>query len=99
MTRLIKRTTAIVALIAALVAISAPIASARFDLNPPTANNSSSTTFEPASQVTVQSSTSGSSGFEWGDAAIGAAVTLAIISLAAGTVLVVRRTRGAHALG
>jgi hypothetical protein len=101
MSRLIKRTTAVVALIAAMVAISAPIASARFDLNPPPASsNSNATTFAPANPVSVQSSAADSSGFQWGDAAIGAAVTLAVISMAAGTVLLVRhsRERGAPAI-
>jgi hypothetical protein len=87
MKRVIKRTTAVAALIAAVAVIAAPAASARFDLNPTTANGSAKVA-APAPTTTV---TETSGGFSWGNAAIGAGVMLALITLGAGAVRVVRR--------
>jgi hypothetical protein len=87
MRRIIKRTTALAVLIAAFAVISAPGASARFDLNPPRANDSAQVA-APAPTTTV---TDSSSGFGWGSAAIGAGVMLGLIAVGGGTLMVSRR--------
>jgi hypothetical protein len=89
MSRFIKRTTMLFALLASLAAISAPMAAARFDLNPPTSKSPAQTAPLPA--PTVESGGSVSSGFDWGDAAIGAAVMFAALGAATGALLVIRR--------
>jgi hypothetical protein len=90
MTRLLKKTTALAALVAALCAIAAPMASARFDLNPPTQTSA------PAAQVpfapaTPKTTSSGS--FSWGDAAIGAGAALLIVAVAGAAAVAVRHGR------
>jgi hypothetical protein len=92
MTRM-KKTAAVAALVAAVLAISAPMAAARFDLNPPTGNQS--TQSAPAEQQVVHTASASSSGFSWGDAAIGAAFTFVVLGLASAAVLVTRRGRTA----
>jgi hypothetical protein len=89
-----KRTFAAVALVMALAAISAPMAQARFQVDPP--NGSAIAVSRPA-PATVKSTSAGSS-FDWGDAAIGATVMLAVISLAAGAVVLSRRSRSQAAV-
>ncbi|HEY3192677.1 MAG TPA: hypothetical protein VGJ61_07825 [Solirubrobacterales bacterium] len=89
MSHAIKRAVAVVTVLAAFAAISAPAASARFDLNPPSANEPAQTA-APAS-TTPAISTSSSSGFDWGDAAIGAGVALVLVTLGGGAVLMSRR--------
>jgi len=93
MSRAIKRAIAVVTVIAAFAAVAAPAASARFDLNPPRANEPA----QPAAPVpyTAAGSTSSSGGFSWGAAAVGAGVALALIGVAGGVVLLTRRERTA----
>ena len=95
MYRLIKRTIAVGALIAALAAISAPLAAARFDLNPPASSNqvASPTPTQSSSSSISHTSSATSTGFDWGDAALGAAGMLVLLSIGAGGVLVARRGR------
>jgi hypothetical protein len=89
----LKRTIGVVALVMALAAIPAPLAQARFQVDPP---NGSGAATQPA-PTAVQSTSAGSS-FDWGDAAIGATVMLAVISLAAGGVVLSRRSRSQAAV-
>lgn len=91
MSRSLKRTFAVAALIMALAAISAPLAQARFQVDPP--RGSAVGTSQPV-RVTHEASSS----FSWGDAAIGATVMLAAISLGTGVVLLGRRTRSQAAV-
>ena len=93
MSTAIKRAIAVVSVIAAFAAVAAPAASARFDLNAPRANQPA----QPAAPVpyTAPSSTSSSDGFSWGDAAVGAGVALALVSVAGGVLLISRRGRTA----
>jgi uncharacterized iron-regulated membrane protein len=95
MYRVIKRTITIAALTAALSAISAPVAAARFDLNPPASSHpvTSVAPTQSSSQSSSQTSASTSTGFDWGDAALGAAGMLALLSVGTGAVLVGRRGR------
>jgi hypothetical protein len=87
MSRATKRVFAVIVVVTALGAISAPAASARFDLNPPNSNGSAQT-----SAVTIQSpKTTSSNGFDWGDAAIGAGAVFALLALGGGAVLISRR--------
>jgi hypothetical protein len=95
MKRIVKRTTALAALIAAFAVIAAPAASARFDLNPTTPNDSTKAV-APAPATTV---TETSGGFSWGDAAIGAGAMLGLTALGAGALLVVRRSSGRPVYG
>ena len=94
MYRVIKRSIAVMALVAALAAVSAPLASARFDVSQPTANSSA-----PPAPISAPPSTAAdngvSDGFAWGDAAIGAAAIVTVFGLGIATVLVTRRTRHA----
>ena len=93
MSRAIKKAVPVFAVIAAFAAVAAPAASAKFDLNPPRANQPA----QPAAPVpyTVASSTSDSGGFSWGDAAIGAGVALVLVTIAGGAVLIARRSETA----
>ena len=93
----IKRTSAIVFVILALAALSAPLAMARTDVMPATANNSGAAAapFGPVASAPPQ--TTESSGFSWGDAGIGATAMLAMFGVGAGAVFVVRRNH-AHQL-
>src|ERR1019366_3113328 len=81
------------ALAIALCAIAPAAASARLDLNPPAATTTSSP--QPAVQIVRVSAPSG---FDWGDAGIGAAGALGLSMLAMGGGLVIadrrRRTPG-----
>jgi Na+/proline symporter len=88
MNRAIKRATALFAVIAAFAVVAAPAASARFDLNPPSPSDTSQAQAPTSSVRDVSSS---SSGFSWGDAAVGAGVALAVVALAGGAVLIARR--------
>jgi len=95
MSRAIKRALTVVTVAAAFAAISVPAASARFDLNPSDANQPVQAA-TPA-PVTAPSSpapgSSSSSGFDWGDAGIGAGVALVLVVLAGGAVLATRRSQ------
>jgi hypothetical protein len=76
----------------AVAAIAAPSASAaRIDQMLPSAAQSSVSPVVPTSRTVEVDST----GFDWGDAAIGAAATVSLLTLGAGTVLVTRRSRRA----
>ena len=82
-----KRVFAVIAVVTALAAISAPAASARFDLNPPNSNQTAKT-----AAVTIESpGKTSSNGFDWGDAAIGAGAVLALLALGGGAVMISRR--------
>jgi hypothetical protein len=85
--------TTALALALALGAIAPAAASARFDLNPPAASTTPSP--QPAVQIVRVSAPSG---FDWGDAGIGAAGALGLSTLAIGGGLVIagkkRRTPG-----
>jgi len=93
MYRVIKRSLALMALIAAFAAVSAPLASARFDVSQPTPNSSA-----PAGQVTLTApaQSDGSSGFGWGDAAIGAAATITVLGLGTAAVIGARHRHAGH---
>jgi uncharacterized iron-regulated membrane protein len=95
MSRLVKRTIAVGALIAALAAISAPVTAARFDLNPPASNNpvATATPTQSSSSSISHTSSARSTGFDWGDAALGAAGMLVLLGIGTGAVLVARRGR------
>ena len=95
MSRLIKRTITIGTLIAAFAAISAPVAAARFDLNPPASSNpvAPATPTQSSSSSISHTGASTSTGFDWGDAALGAAGMLLLLSVGTGAVLVSRRGR------
>jgi hypothetical protein len=80
MIRIFKKTVAVVALVAALVAISAPVASATISPPGPVPGHS-----------VIQHHTASATTFNWGDAAIVAGGVLVLIGLAFGAVLVVRR--------
>ncbi len=87
MKRVIKRTSALVMLIVAFAVVAAPVASARFDLNPPRGNDSA----QVAAPVSSTTASDSSGGFDWGSAAVGAAVMLGLIAVGAGMATVSRR--------
>ena len=93
-----SRTTTILKLIAAIVIVSAilaPSASALYLDEPGSDQPSASQTYVPTAEP--NSSSAASSGFDWGDAAVGAAGTLIVLSAAG--VMTIRRSRGrAHTL-
>jgi hypothetical protein len=95
MSRAIKRALTLVTVAAAVAAISAPAASARFELNSSDLNRPAQVTAPSpgtASSSPASTSTSSSSGgFDWGDAGIGAGVALVLVALAGGAVLIGRR--------
>ena len=53
----------------------------------------------PDSPTVVQAPASASTGFDWGDAGIGAAGMLSILGLGAGAVVVARRDGGRRTIG
>ena len=71
-------------------------AQARLDLNPPTP--ASNAPAQPVSVASVQQPGSGQSGFQWGDAGIGAAGTIALLGAGAAASVGVRRRRTHRAL-
>jgi hypothetical protein len=74
----------VAAAVAIVTAISAPTAYGYHDLSSPDATRTAAPqTVEPAD----------GDGFEWGDAGIGAAVTLALLSLCGGTLALAGRSR------
>ncbi len=89
MSQVIKRAVAVITVIAAFAAVSAPLASARVDIHP-SGWTAPAQTAAP-SPATAASATSSSGGFDYGDAAIGAGVALAVVALAGGAMLVARR--------
>ena len=97
MNRVIKRLAALVLLVAAFAAVCAPVASARLDLNPPSANDSAQ--FAGPAPAPATPVTETSDGFRWGDAALGAALTLAAVAVAAGGLVVSRRSHEQPLLG
>lgn len=88
MSQAIKRAMGLVIVLAAFAAVSAPAASARFDLNPPSVSEPAQ--IAPATSDTP-SSTGSASGFDFGDAAIGAGVALGLVALGGAALLVSRR--------
>jgi hypothetical protein len=88
MNQVIKRAVALISVIAAFAVVSAPAASARVDVHPAGYSQASQ---QAASAPTAPVSTGSASSFDWGDAAIGAGVMLAIVALAGGAVLLSRR--------
>jgi hypothetical protein len=86
----IKKAVVVLTVVAAFAAIAAPAASARFDLN-----SSNDQPAQPATPVYTipASSADSSSGFDWGDATIGASIALALVALGGGVVLMSRRTQ------
>ena len=92
MYRVIKRGLALMAVIAAFAAVSAPLASARFEVV------GSSTSSAPVGQVSQPvAQDTGSDGFAWGDAAIGAAVTITVLGLGTAAVMGARHRHAHHA--
>jgi len=83
MIRAFKKTAAVAALVAALVAVSAPMASASTG---PVGGHPVTSGSSPSQSHTVSATK-----FNWGDAAIGAGGMVVLIGLAYGAVLVVRR--------
>jgi hypothetical protein len=92
MSHLIAKTTAAL-LIAA--AITAPAAGAQpiDPPRPPITTHVLDQASGSSSGSSTQAAPTSSDGFSWGDAAIGAAFALTLVTLGAGTVLVVRRGR------
>jgi uncharacterized iron-regulated membrane protein len=92
MSRVIYSRTIVALMVGA--AIATPVASAR-PIDPPTSASADRTspTEVPSSPSTGTLSGSSSS-FDWGDAAIGAAGMLTLLSLATGAATVARRRRG-----
>jgi hypothetical protein len=86
MIRVFKKTVAVVALVVALVAISAPAASATIGAAAPVGGHSVN-----SGSSRQQSHTVSTTKFTWGDAAIGAGGMVVLIGLAYGAVLLVRR--------
>ena len=89
-TSIIKKSTALAAVLAA-AAIATPASAAPIESMLPSDPGGSSQparTLEVPRTVTVTSP----SGFDWGDAGIGAAGTLSLLALGAGSVLVLRRS-------
>ncbi len=86
-TRKTKGVTAVVAASMIAAAIGAPGASARINIDPPDVSPTA------AIAVPVYASPA-SSAFDWGDAGIGAAGTVALLGLSAGSAAAVRRTHG-----
>jgi hypothetical protein len=81
-----------VALVLVVGAIAAPIASARVISDPP----------QPASAIpveTIQLSTGGSTGFDWGDAGIGAGAVAVVAIVGLATRLTIARHRQPRAAG
>jgi hypothetical protein len=78
------------AAVLALATIAPTSAYARFNLDPPAASGASVPVQAPSVARTTVSSPQG---FQWGDAGIGAAGVLALVSVGSG-VIVVRRHRG-----
>jgi hypothetical protein len=81
-----------VATMAAVAAIGAPTATARVALDPPAGSQSNSSSALVSSTAPTSGQT-GSSGFDWGDAGVGAAGAILILGLGTGGIAV-RRTRG-----
>ena len=94
-TSTIKKSTAL-ATVLATAAIATPASALPIEYMQPGGPGGSSQptrTIEVPRTVTVNSP----SGFDWGDAGIGAAGTLSLLALGAGSVLVARRRLGARA--
>jgi hypothetical protein len=88
----IKKTVALIIAMAALAVVSAPAATARVNIHPPAYSQDTQRTV--AIPTTAMGTSSSSDGFDWGDAAVGAGVMLALTGLVAGVVLVSRRGPG-----
>jgi hypothetical protein len=88
-----KRALAAIVVIAAIAAIWTPVASA--SSGPPGPVFSPNHTGASTPQTASASGSGKQAGFDWGDAAVGAVVTLAAIALCGGTVLLVRHGRRA----
>jgi hypothetical protein len=92
----IQRVAAAATVVAVAAAPSA--AYARLNLDPPTAPVVNSHTIQHAALPTAATaSTPSSQGFQWGDAGIGAAGALVLVSVGSGTMLA-RRRRSHHPL-
>jgi len=88
------RVTGSLALILVTGAVAAPVASARFDLNPPPSQPTAATQVvsSPPQPVTVVKS----SGFDWADAGIGAGAVVALVLVGLGASLTVGHRRQLH---
>jgi hypothetical protein len=89
-TNTIKKSTALATILAA-AAIATPASAAPVESmlpRDPAGSSQPARTIEVPRAVTVTSP----SGFDWGDAGIGAAGTLSLLALGAGSVLVLRRS-------
>ncbi len=97
MFKLIKRITTVATVV--LVAIGPSAAYARLDLNPPTTTPavSSQAAHGAAAPTAGKASASSSQSFQWGDAAIGAAVMLTLVGVGTGAIFALRR-RAHHPL-
>jgi hypothetical protein len=85
--------TAIALTVAAGAAVAAPSAGARpADLQPPPAVAATHAT-APAPHTATRIVEVRSSGFDWGDAGLGAAAMLSVLGVGAGAVVVTRRSR------
>jgi hypothetical protein len=91
MRQAIKKAMGLIIVVVAFAAISAPAATARVDIHPPSYSEEAQTA--APIPTTPASPPSSSAGFDWGDAAVGAGVALALTGLAGGVVLVSRRGR------
>ena len=94
-TSIIKKSTALATVLAA-AAIAAPAGAAPIETVRPgdlEGSSQAARTIEVPRTVTVASPT----GFDWGDAGVGAAGTLSLLALGAGSLLVARRSLRAPA--
>jgi hypothetical protein len=79
---------------AVIAAISSSVAQARLELNPPSSSDASAPAQTAVAPPVQRTQSSPSQGFRWGDAGIGAAGVLVLLSIGSGAVLArQRRTR------
>src|SRR6187551_2564735 len=84
-----KKSTALATVLAA-AALATPASAAPIESMLPSHPGGSGQT-APAAEVPSTATVSSPSGFDWGDAGIGAAGTISLLTLGAGSVLVARR--------
>jgi hypothetical protein len=77
----------------AILSESTPVASERVDVSTPNAILGSSNAGEPVVETFVSS---GSTGFDWSDALIGAGGALVLVLFTGGAMVLVRHRRGPH---
>jgi len=96
MIRVSKRGTAVAVLVAAAIAAPSASASPAETLLPSASNAGADAVGAPFAPQTQAVEAPEDSGFDWGDAGIGAAGALSLLSLGAGAVVIARRSRSSH---